>query len=267
MNRQLNILIEIIILELRVQQRNPIWIISLAAAALLGFSEAFSAGVIDWPTTNQAFRAYQLSCVMIFGVMTFLLTAGALSRDLSDSRKDLLLCRPISLWVYIWSKYIGNFLFALCISILFMITFLVIPLFYGQSEIYPLKPFIYLTLFSTLPTILYCGALAVFLMCLSRKVIVATPLFLVYFLAMTLFRIPETLRGKKLDVDLWDFSMRLYPHSVSTNVGAIRLVDMSFSHLLQPPVPELYARAGLYSALSLVLVALSVLLLKRMRNS
>jgi len=267
MNRQPNILTEIILLELRVQRRNPIWIISLAAAALLGFSESFAAGVHDWPTTNQAFRAYQLGCVMIFGVMTFLLTAGALSRDLSDGRKDLLLCRPISLGVYIWGKYFGNVLFVLCVNVLFMASFLVIPLFYGQSSIYPLRPFILLTLFSTLPTILYSGALAVFLMCLSRKVIVAMPVFLVYFLAMALFRIPETLRGKSLDVDLWDFSMRLYPHSISANIGASKLYDMSFSHLLQPPVPELYVRAALYTALSLVLVGLSVLLVKRMRNS
>ena len=267
MNRQLNILTEIILLELRVQRRNPIWIISLAAAALLGFSEAFTADVLDWPTINQAFRAYQLGCVMIFGVMTFLLTAGALSRDLSDPRKDLLLCRPISLWVYIWGKYIGNVLFVLCVNALFMASFLVIPLFYGQSSIYPLRPFMLLTLFSTLPTILYSGALAVFLMCLSRKVIVAMPVFLVYFLAVAMFRIPEMLRGRSLDVDLWDFSMRLYPHGVSANVGASKLYDMSFGHLLQPPVPQLYTRAALYIALSLILVGLSVLLLKRMRSS
>ena len=267
MNRQLKILIEIITLELRVQRRNPIWIISLAAAALLGFAETFSAGVPDWPTTNQAFRAYQLSCAMIFGVMTFLLTASTLSRDLSDSRKDQLFCRPISLWVYIWGKYKGNVIFAICISILLMISFLIIPLFYGQSSIYPLRPFMYVMFFLTLPTILYCGALAVFLMCLSRKVIVAMSLFLVYFLAMALFRIPETLRGKKLDVDLWDFSMRLYPHSVSTNIGSIRLADLSFSHLLQPSVPELYVRAALYIALSIVMVGISVLLLNRMRNN
>jgi len=267
MNRQLDILKEMILLELRVQRRNPIWIISLAAAALLGLSEAFTAGVLDWPTTNQAFRAYQLGCVMIFGVMTFLLTAGSLSRDLSDGRRDLLLCRPISPWVYICGKYIGNILFVLCINVLFMASFLIIPLFYGQSSIYPLRPFLYVTLFSTLPTVLYCGALAVFLMTLSRKVIVAMPVFLVYFLAVALFRIPETLRGRAVDVDMLDFSMRLYPHVISATVGASTLYDMSFSHLLQPPVPELYARAALYSALSPVLVALSVLLLRKMRNS
>jgi hypothetical protein len=267
MNRQLDMLKEMVLVELRVQRRNPIWIISLAAAALLGFSESFTAGALDWPTTNQAFRAYQLGCVMIFGVMTFLLTAGSLSRDLSDGRRDLLLSRPISLWIYICGKYVGNVLFVLCVNALLMASFLVIPLFYGQSSIYPLRPFMLLTLFSTLPTILYSGALAVFLMCLSRKVIVAMPVFLVYFLAVAMFRIPETLRGRSLDVDLWDFSMRLYPHGVSANVGASKLYDMSFGHLLQPPMPQLYARAALYIALSLILVGLSVLLLKRMRSS
>ena len=266
MNRQLDMLREMVLVELRVQRRNPIWMISFAAAALLGYSEAFTAGVLDWPTTNQAFRAYQLGCVMIFGVMTFLLTAGSLSRDLSDSRRELLLCRPINPCVYICGKCIGNILFVLCLNILFMAAFLVIPLFNGQSGIYPLRPFMQVMFFSTLPTILYCGALGVFLVCLARKAIVAIPVFLVYFLAMALFRIPETLRGKTLDVDMWDFSMRLYPHTFSAKIGPCSLADMSFSHLLKPPVPELYARAGLYSALSLALLALSVLLLKRMRN-
>jgi ABC-type transport system involved in multi-copper enzyme maturation permease subunit len=266
MNRQLDMLKEMVLVELRVQRRNPIWIMSFAAAALLGFSEAFTAGVLDWPTTNQAFRAYQLGCVMIFGVMTFLLTAGSLSRDLSDSRRELLLCRPINPCVYICGKYIGNFLFVLCLNILFMAAFLVIPLFHGQSWIYPIRPFLAATFFSALPTILYCGALGVFLVTLARKVIIAIPVFLVYFLAVALFRIPETLRGKALDVDMWDFSMRLYPQNFSARIGPCSLADMSFSHLLQPPVPELYARAALYCALSLILVVLSVLLLKRMRN-
>lgn len=249
-----------------VQRRNPIWIISVAAAALLGFSEAYTLGVIDWPTANQAFRAYQLGTVVLFGVMSFLLTAGSLSRDLSDGKRDLFLCRPVSLPIYICGKYLGNVFFVLCINILFMLSFLVIPLFYGQSSIYPLRSFLQVMFFSTLPTILFCSALAVFFVCLTRKAIVAVPAFLVYFLAAALFRIPASIRGKTLDVDMWDFSMRLYPRSLTANVGPCRLVDESFSHLLEPPVPELYARAGLYCGLSLVLVALSVMLLRRMRN-
>jgi len=266
MNRQLNILTEIALLELRVQRRNPIWMISLAAAALLGFMEAFTPGVTDWPTTTQALRAYQLGCTLIFGVMTFLLTAGTLSKDFSSGRRDLLLCRPIDPWVYIVGKYAGNVLFALGINTIFMAAFLVIPLFYGQASIYPLRGFLYVAVFSTLPTILFCGALGVVLMCLSRKVIVALPVFLVYFLAMALFRIPNSFRAHEPDVDLWDFSMRLYPRSASAHLGLIRLVDMSYSHLLHPPVPGLYARAILYTVLSLVLVSLSVLLVKRMRS-
>jgi len=266
MKRQLNTLIEIVLLELRVQRRNPIWMITLAAAALLGFSEAFTSGIHDWPTTTQALRAYQLGCTFLFGIMTFLLVAGTLARDLSPGRRDLILSRPIDSWVYLVGKYVGNVLFALGVSIVFMAAFVVIPLFYGQSSIYPLRGFLYVTVFSTLPTILFCGALGVALLCLSRKVIVALPVFLLYFLAMALFRVPNGFRTHEPDVDLWDFSMRLYPRSVSAHLGFARLVDMSYSHLLQPPVPGLYARAILYTALSLVLVGLSVPLLKRMRS-
>ena len=265
MKKQLETLMEIVLLELRVQRRNPIWMISLAAAALLGFMEGFTVGVVDWPTTTQALRAYQLGCTLLFGVMTFLLVAGTFSRDLSAGRRDLILCRPIDPWVYVLGKYIGNVLFALGVSVAFMTAFLVTPLFYGQSSIYPPQGFLLVFVFSTLPTILFCGALALVLMCLSRQVIIALPVFLVYFLAMALFRIPNSFRAHEPVVDLWDFSMRLYPRSVSADVGFIRLVDMSYSHLLNPPVPGLYARAILYTALSLVLVGLSVLLLNRMR--
>ena len=47
MKKQLDTLTEIVLLELRVQWRNPIWMISLAAAALLGFMEGFTVGVAD----------------------------------------------------------------------------------------------------------------------------------------------------------------------------------------------------------------------------
>jgi len=266
MNRQLNQLVEMTGLQLRVQRRSPIWMISLAAAGLLGCTEAFTAGVLDWPTTTQALRAYQLGCVMIFGVMTFLLTAGALSRDLSDRHRDLLLSRPISPWVYISGIYAGNVLFALGICLAFMLAFLAIPLFYAQTTLYALEPFVYVTCLSTLPTILFCGALAVLLMCLSRRLIMALPVFLLYFLAVAIFRLPTNLRTEQPDVDLWDFSMRLYPQGVSTYVGAASLSDQSYAHLLQPPVPGLYVRAILYAALSLVLLGTSVFLLKRMRS-
>ena len=160
MNRQLKQFTEIACLQMRVQRRSPIWMVSLAAAVLLGYTEAFTLGVNDWPTMTQACRAYQLGCVMIFGVMTFLLTAGALSRDLSDRHRDLLLCRPISPRVYVGGVYAGNCLFALCVSLCYMMAFLAVPLLFGQSTLYTLQPFVYVTCFSTLPTILFCGALA-----------------------------------------------------------------------------------------------------------
>ncbi|MGE5293838.1 MAG: ABC transporter permease [Solirubrobacterales bacterium] len=266
MNRQLDVLMEIARFEWRVQRRNPVWMISLAAATLLGFSEAFSFGVLDWPTTTQALRAYQLSCTVFLGIMTFLLVAGTLSRDLAADRKDLLLCRPISAWVYVVGAYLGNVLFALGVSILYMAAFLVIPLFYGQSSPYPMREFVCVWICSILPMILSCGALAVFLMCLSKKVIIALPVFLVYFLAVALFRLPDALRARQPDVDMWDVSMRLYERDLSAFVGPCRLWDMSYSHLLHPLAPELYMRAILYVALSTILVGASVLWLERMRS-
>jgi ABC-type transport system involved in multi-copper enzyme maturation permease subunit len=259
-------LIEMTRLEMRVQRRSPVWMISLATAGLLSYTEAFTLGVHDWPTTTQAVRAYQLACTMIFGIMTFLLTAGALTRDLSDRRRDLLLSRPISPWVYIGGIYAGNCLFALGISLVLMVIFLAMPLCYGQSTLYEWQPFVTIWCVATLPTILFCGALGALLMCLSRRLIIALPVFLVYFMAVALFRIPMSLYTTQPDVDLWDFSMRLYPHFMSKHIGASSLTDLSYAHLLQPLAPELIVRALLYAGLSLVLAGSSALLLKRMRS-
>jgi hypothetical protein len=266
MNRQLNHLIEMTGLELRVQRRSPIWMISLALAAVLGYTESFALGLTDWPTTTQAVRTYQLVCTMILGVMTFLLTAGALARDLSPRHRDLLLSRPISPWIYIGGIYCGNCLFALGISLGLLAIFWAIPLFFGQTTLYALQPFMAVWCLAALPSILFCGALAVLLMCLSRRLIIALPVFLVYFLGAALFRIPLAWYSEEPAVDFWDFSMRLYPRGVITHIGAARLTDLSFAHLLQPPIPELYMRALLYTALSLALLSLSVLVLKRMRS-
>ena len=259
-------LIEMASLELRVQRRSPIWMISLAVAALLGYTESFTVGVIDWPTTTQAVRAFQLVCTMILGVMCFLLTAGALARDLSPRHRDLLLSRPIPAWVYLGGIYLGNCLFALGVCLCLMLVFWATPLFFGQTMLYPIQPFVHIICLAALPTIVFCGALAVLLTCLFRRLIIALPVFLLYFMAVALFRLPLSFYTVTPDVDLWDFSMRLYPQGVSAHVGASSLMDLSFAHLLQPPVPGLYVRALLYTGLSLVMVSASVLVLKRMRS-
>ena len=266
MNEQLSQLIEVTRVELRVQRRNPIWMISLAAIGMLGYSEGFTAGVLDWPTTTQAFRAFHLGCAMILGIMTFLLTSGSLARDLSGPCRDLLLSRPVSAWVYVGGKFAGNVLMALGISLGLMAMFLCIPLFYGQAGLYPARPFVLIMLFSTVPNVLFCAALGAFLMCLSRRVIIALPAFLVYFLAVAIFQLPANFRTQQPDVDLWDFSMRLYPQNVSAQVGASTLYDMSYTHLFQAPVLGLYTRAALYASLSVVLLGLAVHLLNKMRS-
>lgn len=266
MNKPHSILLQVTLFQMRAQHRNPVWMVSLATAGLLAFSEAFTLGVLNWPTPTQASRAFQLGCTMIFGLMTFLLCAGALARDLAHDRRDLLFSRPIPSWIYLVGTYLGNILFAISLCLAFMASFLIMPLFLDQSTLYPIRPFADVLLFAAIPTILFSGALAVLFMCLSRRVIIALPVFLVYFLAVALFRIPMALRTNPPEVDLWDFSMRLYPQGVSTRLGASTLHDMSYTHLLNPPVPELYLRAGMYTVLALVLVGLSVLVLEKIRS-
>ena len=60
--------------------------------------------------------------------------------------------------------------------------------------------------------------------------------------------------------------MRLYPRGVVAHLGHSRLADLSYTHLLNPPVGGLYARAALYTVLAMLLVGSSILLLKRMRS-
>lgn len=267
MNTQLKTLIDITAHEFRRHRRNPVWIISLAAAALLAFSEAFGPGTLDWPTEGQALRAYQLASTMIFGVMTFLLTASTLAPDLDENKRDLLLTRPVNPFVYTFAKYAGASIFALAVNLLLLAACLAIPLFFAQPSVYPPQQFIYVIIFSVLPTILFSASLAITLMYISKKVIIAMPVFLVYFLLFALFRIQTSLRAAEPAVDLWDFSMRLYQHTIWASIGRSSLHDMSFAHLFNPIAPELCTRAVLYTALSLIMVSLSPLRLKRMRTS
>lgn len=266
MNMPLNLLTQITWLELRSQRRNPVWMISVAAAALMGFCEMSGPGTLNGPTTHQALRSYQLGSAMILGTMTFLLMAGSLSRDLSHQRKDLLLSRPVNLPTFLAGKYLGNVVLALGVSGLLMIAYLAVPTTYGESASYHLKPFITVFLSTTLPCILFCGALAMLFVSVSRKAIVAIPIFLVYFLVVALFRIQDNFRILQPDIDLWDFSMRLYPRGSATHVGMTRLADESFAHLLCPLAPALLLRALLYTALSLGLLGLSMMMLDRLRS-
>jgi hypothetical protein len=238
----------------------------LAAAALLGFTDVYSAGSLGWPTANAAFRSYQLSCSMIFGIITFLLTAGSLSKDLAESRRELVLSRPVNPWVYLTGKVAGNVLLTLGLSLVLLAAFLVVPFLHGASTTYPLTLFIRGILLLLIPSVLFCSGLAAWLMCLTRRVIIALPVFLVYFLAVALFRNPNARGADVPPVDLWDFSMRMEPEFLTVEVGLSRIQAISFTHLLNPPLPALYTRAALYSILALVLVAAAGGLLKRLRS-
>ena len=141
MNRPLETLRQIVGFQWRAQRRNPVWMVSLALAALLGFSEAFTF-VSDWPTVTQAGRGFQLGCTLIFPLMTFLLCAGALARELSAPHRDLFFSRPIPSWVYLVGTYAGNVSFALGIGLVYLAAFLVLPLVRGQSHPYPIGPFV-----------------------------------------------------------------------------------------------------------------------------
>ena len=266
MTQQHKILWGLIGAELRAQRRSPVWIMGLAAAALLGFTELYSAGGLGWPTANAAFRSYQLSNSVIFGVMVFLLTAGSLSKDLAESRRELVLSRPVNLWVYLGGKVAGNVLLTLGVSLMLLAAFLVVPFLHGASTPYPLSLFIRGILLLLIPSVLFCAGLAAGLMCLTRRVIIALPVFLVYFLAVAMFRNPNARGADSPPVDLWDFSMRMEPEFLNVEVGLSRIQAISFSHLLNPPLPALYARAGLYTILALALVAIAGWLLKRLRS-
>jgi len=253
--------------EVRVHLRSPIWIIGLLAAGLLAYKEGGSYYVRGWPTINQALRGFQLASTMIIGVMAFLLTAGSLARDLGGVRRDLVFSRPVSIWLYVGGKYLGGVLFVLGVVLVLLLGCLIKPLFYGVFALYDARPYLIVMGVSVIPMILYTCALAVFITSLARRVIIAMPIYLIYFFSAALFR-HSSLRHKPPGyVDLLDFSMRLYPGGVRVPIAHIPIADVTFAHLLDPVSPDLIHRAVVYTLLSCILIAGAAVVLKRRRRS
>ena len=245
--------------EWRRFRRSPVWMIGMLAAACWIISEGRSPA--GWPPVNTSLYAFQLVVSLLVGIMAFLLTAGSLTGDLNHPQNELLFSRPIPVAIYLGGKYLGTVTFVLAFVGVLLLISLFRPIFHGVWTVYSLKPFLLVLLLCGVPLTMYTCALGIFLTSLMGRTIVAFPLFLLYWFWAALLHD----QGAS-PVDMFDFTMRLYPRELTIDVP-IRLTDYSFGHLLNPVEPLLVIRCVLYLALSVVLLACTAWILGQRRAS
>ena len=231
--------------EWRRFRRSPVWMIGLLATAWFMLNEGRSS--VGWPPVNTSLNGFQLAVSVLLGIISFLLAAGSLARDLDYPRSELVFSRPIPIAIYLGGKFLGTVFFVLALLGILLLISLVRPFFHGVMTVYPPKPFLLVVVLCGIPLVIYTCALGTFLTALTGRVIVALPLFLLYFFWAAILR-------SHSQVDLLDFTMRLYPRNMTIDVP-IHLTDYSFSDLLSPVEPLLVGRCALYLALSAVLLA------------
>jgi hypothetical protein len=80
---------------------SPLWMIGLAGALTLAFTETETSQVLGYPTINQALYGFQLSVSVLFGLICFLLASGSFAADLDGPRRALLFSRQVPTVLYL----------------------------------------------------------------------------------------------------------------------------------------------------------------------
>ncbi|MEW6746478.1 MAG: hypothetical protein AB1486_27370 [Planctomycetota bacterium] len=261
-----DMMMSLVTAELKRHARNPVWMIGATAMALLTFTEGSSMFVSGPPTANGALEAFQLGTSMLLGITVFLLAATSLSQDLAGTRRDLLLVRGVPSLTYALGKYLGAVLFGLAIALLMAIASVLRPIA-TPLALYPLSPFVKILAVAILPMLLFTSALALLFTTVTRRLIVAFPIYLVLFFALALFRAPDLMRAPSGSVDLFDISMRLYPDSIRFPLLQGILTDASFGRLLDPLAAAVILRALVYTLLAAALFAGAASVLPRIRRT
>lgn len=236
--------------EWRRCRRSAVSLIGLACMAALAYSESSSSQVWGHPSADQALYGFQLAASVLGGLIAFLLAAGSRAADLQRGQRDLILSRPAGPGVYLLGKFLGLWSWALLLIAALGLFCLATPLLYGYPKLHPPGSFLIVLLLRVLPSLAFTTALALGLTALCRRVIVALPAFLLYFVAAAL--LPGGHGSRWID-----FTGRLYPEELAIEVP-LRLRDYSFTALLDPIAPALWAHAALYGILTLVVLALAV---------
>ena len=186
---------------------SPVWIIGLVCGGFLAINESGASRVTGYPTANEALSGFQLASSTVFGFIGFLLAAGSLAADLEGSRKALIFSRPIAKLEFLLAKFTGVFFLALATILPVLLLSVSSPLLYGTWKLHALGPFLKVMLLGTIPMLAYVAALALMLTAVFRRVLIVLPVFIVYFFTAGLSG-----SGASGHIDLFDFSMRLYPH-------------------------------------------------------
>jgi hypothetical protein len=214
-----------------------------------------------WPPVNTSLHAFQFVVSVLIGILAFLLTTASLTRDLNHPQNDLVFSRPAPVAIFLGGKFLGVVTFVLAMVATLLAVSLLFPVFYGVWTVYSPKPFLLVLLLGGIPLIVYACALGLFLSALTGRSIIAFPLFLLYWFWAAFLR-----DHSSASVDMFDFTMRLYPDVLAIDVP-IWLIDYSFGRLLDPVEPHLIMRAVLYVSLSVVLFACTVWIVGKRRGS
>jgi ABC-type transport system involved in multi-copper enzyme maturation permease subunit len=227
---------------------SPVWLLGTGCAVLLALSESGSSNVLGYPTLNQALYGFQLAASVVFGFVAFLLASGSLAADLEGPRKALIFSRPITRAEFLLAKFLGVCSLGVAAVLPVLVLSACTPLLHGTLKAHDPRPFLAVLVLCVIPMVAYVTALGLALVAIVRKVIVALPVFVLYFFSAALV-VPST----AAHVSFLDFSGRLYPRELVVQTP-LRLSEYTFSGLLSPASPELLARSVCYLLLSLTLL-------------
>ena len=84
-------------------------------------TEGYSFIQQGWPTSNQILRSFQLGASMVLGLTSFVVTAGAVARDLRGNRQEIVSSRPIDMGLYLGSKFLAGFAMSLAVALVLLL--------------------------------------------------------------------------------------------------------------------------------------------------
>ena len=168
-------------LEWRRSRFSPVWLLGSVCGIFLALSESASSNVLGYPTRNEALYGFQLATSVVFGFVAFLLASGSLAVDLERPMKALIFSRPITRAEFIIGKFLGVFALSMAALLPVLIVCAGTPVLHGTLRIHEVGPFLKVLLFCTVPMLAYITALALALTSLFKRVIVALPIFVLYF--------------------------------------------------------------------------------------
>jgi len=254
----------LVIAELRMQWRSPVWAVGLLAALLVVYTETGS-GLFGWPTINHALNGFQEACTKVIVIVAFLITLSSVTRDYYKTRSDILFSRPFHLGTTLAAKFAAGVTVSLTLVAMLILTVYGRLLLGGASTTYETTPFSLAIVFCTIPAILYTCGLAALLGVVCRRLTVALAIFLAYFA----FAVSSAGHNWDVPVSMADFTMSLKPERCGITLHEMggTWADLSFSRYFSPLSTELITRGVLYTLLSFTLLGAAGIIMETRRRT